>query len=217
MPQSAEASDGSRVPGPSVRKHRARNVLLTALVAALALFVFGNHFIIVSSSRSFVVLWKTSWNLHEWAIAEATWRGLALHHPILMSRLVRGGGVWVSGSQASLSSSEPTARSGTSLRPVPLGEAVALSWGPTDLFFVWNTSSQPVTNIQLGVDPGGYAVKVRRIEAFGSYYGSKAFLANSNGQALTLSSTKPTTLILRVFSSPWPEQSGATESVIWKL
>ena len=59
--------------------------------------LLANHIIVVPDDPAFVILKKTSWTFNSCFIGESNWASLALHHPILMSRLGTGQGMWIVG------------------------------------------------------------------------------------------------------------------------
>lgn len=197
---------------PSAPTHRTRNALGAALAVIAVLLLLGDHFIVVSSSHSFVILKKTSWTFDGCIIGEANWSLFALHHPLLMSRLLIGDGVWVSGALTSSGSTEPTAHPSNTAH---LGN-VRLPW-LLGRFTVSNDSSEPLDNVGFEVNPGGYALRVKRIGAFSFYDGDALYLVNATGESFPALSKKGHRFTIRVFSSPWPDQSGAERSASWDL
>ena len=66
------------------------------LIFVLWLFL-ANHVIVVTDDLSLVILEKTSWTLNSGFIGESSWATFSLHHPILMTRLASGDGLWILG------------------------------------------------------------------------------------------------------------------------
>jgi len=73
----------------------------TWLYGILLLFVvwllIANHIILVPDDPALVILNKTSWNFDSSVIGESSWATFTLHHPILMTRLASGDGIWIIG------------------------------------------------------------------------------------------------------------------------
>jgi len=182
------------------------------------LLLLSNHFIVVSSDHSFVILKKTSWTFDGCFIGEANWSLFALHHPLLMSRLVIGDGAWVSGPPKSGSASEAIAPPDNMAHPSNTAhlDNVRLSW-LLGRFTLSNDSPEPLNNIRFEVTPGGYALRVKSIGAFSSYGDDALYLVNTAGESFPALSKKGHRFTIRVFSSPWPNQSGAERSASWDL
>jgi len=103
---SADAEDKTHAkltgPASSVREHgrtiRLGKILTAAMVLLLLWFLLAYHTIAISESGMLVILKKTSWTFDGCIIIEGNWQLLALHHPVLASRLLVGQGTWLLGS-----------------------------------------------------------------------------------------------------------------------
>ena len=212
------ADISSERPTPPVSAHRTRNTVLAILAVITVLLLLSNHFIVVSSDPSFVILKKTSWTFDGCIIGEANWSMFALHHPLLMSRLVLGDGTWVSGTPELASASKPSAPLVNTTHPSNTAhlDNVRLSW-LLGRFTVSNDSPEPLNNIRFEVTPGGYALRVKSIGAYSFYDGDALYLVNAAGESFPALSKKGHRFTIRVFSSLWPDQSGAERSASWDL
>ena len=74
-----------------------RSLLILTLTFTLWLLL-ANHIIVVPDDPAFVILKKTSWTFDSCVIGESSWGAFTLHHPILMTRLAAGHGLWIIGS-----------------------------------------------------------------------------------------------------------------------
>lgn len=239
MPQPQRGWMGPAVapeqPKSSAPTHRTRNAIVAILSVIVMLLLLSNHFIVVSSDHSFVILKKTSWTFDGCIIGEANWGLFALHHPLLVSRLIAGDGTWIVGSLVSRDS-KPTTHSTSTItattRPTTQhATATAARTGEPDhlnsaelsclggAFSVWNGSSETWKNVRLEVYPGGYMLRVKSIGAGTWYSDLSSSLVSEDGEILLPASLswKGRRVIIRVFSSPWPGQSGAARSAYWDL
>ena len=79
------------------RKAPKRTWVYSILLIFVLWLLLANHIIIVPDDPALVVLKKTSWNFDSSIIGESSWASFSLHHPILMSRLATGQGLWILG------------------------------------------------------------------------------------------------------------------------
>jgi len=85
--------------GADKRKAPKRTWVYSILLIFVLWLVLANHVIIVTDDISLVILPKTSWTLDGGFIGEGSWAAFTLHHPILMSRLGSGQGLWILGGE----------------------------------------------------------------------------------------------------------------------
>lgn len=85
--------------GESTTKRKApkRTWVYGILIIFVLWLMLANHVIVVTDGPAFVILQKTSWTFNSGVIGESSWGSFALHHPILMGRLVAGDGFWIFG------------------------------------------------------------------------------------------------------------------------
>ena len=83
--------------GSAKRKTPKRTWVYSILLIFVLWLVLANHVIVVTDDFSLVILQKTSWTLDGGFIGESSWSAFTLHHPILMTRLAAGQGIWLFG------------------------------------------------------------------------------------------------------------------------
>jgi len=74
-----------------------RRLVLVLCLTFVLWLLLANHLIVVPGDSAVVILKKTSWTFDSCFIGESSWAAFSLHHPILMSRLATGQGVWIAG------------------------------------------------------------------------------------------------------------------------
>jgi hypothetical protein len=74
-----------------------RRMLVVLGLAVLLWLLLAYHFVVIPGDPAFVVLKKTSWTFDSWFIGEGNWTAFSLHHPILMTRIAAGSGLWIFG------------------------------------------------------------------------------------------------------------------------
>ncbi len=79
------------------RKAPKRTWVYSILLIFVLWLLLANHIIVVPDDPALVILTKTSWNFDSSVIGESSWASFSLHHPILMSRLATGQGLWIIG------------------------------------------------------------------------------------------------------------------------
>ncbi len=75
-----------------------RKGILGLLLIFVLWLLLANHVIVVPADPAVVILKKTSWTFNSCFIGESSWAAFAMHHPILMTRLAAGNGLWILGS-----------------------------------------------------------------------------------------------------------------------
>ena len=74
----------------------------------------------------------------------------------------------------------------------------------------WNDGADPWMNVRLEIQPGGYTCQVERIDP-GSFYQGLAWFANANRTRFNPITNRCSQFTIRVFSSPWPQQTGGQQ------
>jgi hypothetical protein len=98
----------------------------------------------------------------------------------------------------------------------PLPGDASLNW--TDvLSTVRNESNEPWENVRLELNPGQYTLRVKHIEAGGSYTASTVAFSNSKGERFNPTTHKGQRFTVRTFSDPWPRESGTQRTANWTL